>query len=394
MVTQSTVGSTREPAAQLNPSGVIPQEAATEGHFDSAGPSAPSYSAPSQPSHTSDPSVPSASAVASYPIPLHVSAGEDIAFPVPHPSAAATSSTPVASGRHRQRGQVQSYAPEFLHQNASFQNCLKVLSEQMATGFNFIIKSILEMHTLLLTMRSEARQSPNNTFFQSVLEQMETLSTSQQMQVMQSCQSTLALIASKAEALATHAATAPLPPLSIITATTILLTCTTNVPVPHPTINHIVPVSRPTSHNPHSVPMPLTTSHTTSVPSVPLPTNMMIPIHTTSHLLHPRRLSLPTTNSLFHLLPNPLLHPSLLLPPNPPKTSPTPLHPTKLLTPIPLSCPPAQLPSPLLHHYLLILPHHQHIPLSTLPLSKCPYLTAPPALHPDIFQSIVLCAAK
>ncbi|XP_069616226.1 multiple epidermal growth factor-like domains protein 9 [Ranitomeya imitator] len=106
MVTRSTVGSTREPAAQLNPSGVIPQEAATEGHFDSAGPSAPSHSAPSQPSHTLDPSVPSASAGASWPVPLHVSAGEDIAFPVPHPSAAATSSTPVALGCHRQRGQV------------------------------------------------------------------------------------------------------------------------------------------------------------------------------------------------------------------------------------------------------------------------------------------------
>ncbi|XP_077116584.1 uncharacterized protein LOC143770641 [Ranitomeya variabilis] len=226
MVTRSTVGSTREPAAQLNPSGSIPQEAATEGHFDSENPSAPSPSAPSHsapshsapsnsapshsaPSHTSDPSVPSTSAGASWPVPLHVSAGEDIAFPVPHPSAAATSSTPVASGRLRQRGQVQSYAPEFLHLNASFQNCLKVLSEQMAAGFNFINKSILEMHTLLVTMRSEARQSPNNTFFQSVLEQMEALSTSQQMQVMESCQSTLALIASRADTLATHASTAP-----------------------------------------------------------------------------------------------------------------------------------------------------------------------------------------
>ncbi|XP_077113489.1 uncharacterized protein LOC143768722 isoform X2 [Ranitomeya variabilis] len=211
MVTRSTVGSTREPAAQLNPSGAIPQEAATEGHFDSEDPSAPSHSAPSHSasSHTSDPSVPSTNAGASWPVPLHESAGEDIAFPVPHPSAAATSGTPVALGRLQQRGQVQSYAPEFLHLNASFQNCLKVLSEQMAAGFNLINKSILEMHTLLLTMRSEARQSPNNTFFRLVLEQMETLSASQQMQVMESCQSTLAFIASRAESLATHAATAP-----------------------------------------------------------------------------------------------------------------------------------------------------------------------------------------
>ncbi|XP_069624816.1 uncharacterized protein [Ranitomeya imitator] len=135
MVTRSTVGSTLEPAAQLNTSGAIPQEAATEGHFDSEEPSAPSHSAPS---HSTDPSFPSTSTGASWPVPLHVAAGENIAFPVPHPSAAATSSTPVASGRFRQRGQIHSYAPEFLHLNASFQNCLKVLSEQMAAGFNFI----------------------------------------------------------------------------------------------------------------------------------------------------------------------------------------------------------------------------------------------------------------
>ncbi|XP_069622351.1 uncharacterized protein [Ranitomeya imitator] len=154
MVTRSTFESTREPAAALNPSGPIPQESATEGHFDSPGPSAPSHSAPSQPSHPSDPSVPSTSAGASWPVPLHESAGEDIAFPVPHPSAPATSSTPVASGHQWQRDQVQSYAPEFLHLNASFQDCLKVLSEQMAAGFNLINKSILELHTLLLMMRS------------------------------------------------------------------------------------------------------------------------------------------------------------------------------------------------------------------------------------------------
>ncbi|XP_069605059.1 uncharacterized protein [Ranitomeya imitator] len=357
MVTRSTVGSTREPAAQLNTSGAIPQEAATEGHFDSEEPSAPSHSAPSpsEPSHSTDPSFPSTSAGASWPVPLHVAAGENIAFPVPHPSAAATSSTPVASGRFRQRGQVHSYAPEFLHLNASFQNCLKVLSEQMAAGFNFINNSTLEMHTLLVTMRSEAKQSPNNTFFQSVLEQMETLSTSQQMQVMESCQSTLALIASRADSLSNHPPTGPpLPPLSTTTASTILLTRIIKLTVPHPAhlaIIHIVP--HPNSHNTFSVPVPLPTSHTTSpvplptihttsLPLVPLPTHMMILTHTTSHLLHPRLLSLPTSNRLYHPLPKHLLHTSLILPPNPHKTFPTPLHPTKFLTPIPLSCPPAQ----------------------------------------------------
>ncbi|XP_069590132.1 uncharacterized protein [Ranitomeya imitator] len=69
MVSRSTVGSTREPAAELNPSGAIPQESATAGHFDSPGPSAPS-----QPSLASDALVPSTSAGASWPPALHESA--------------------------------------------------------------------------------------------------------------------------------------------------------------------------------------------------------------------------------------------------------------------------------------------------------------------------------
>ncbi|XP_077139362.1 uncharacterized protein LOC143804798 [Ranitomeya variabilis] len=97
ILSRSTVGSTREPAAELNPSAAIPQESATAGHFDSPGPSAPS-----QPSLTSDLSVPSTSAGASWPAALHESAGEDIAFPLPHPSDAATSTTPVALGWQRQ----------------------------------------------------------------------------------------------------------------------------------------------------------------------------------------------------------------------------------------------------------------------------------------------------
>ncbi|CAJ0965833.1 unnamed protein product [Ranitomeya imitator] len=70
MVSRSTVGSTREAAAELNPCGAIPQESATAGHFDSPGPSAAS-----QPSLTSDPSVPSTSPGASWPAALHEFAG-------------------------------------------------------------------------------------------------------------------------------------------------------------------------------------------------------------------------------------------------------------------------------------------------------------------------------
>ncbi|XP_073401145.1 uncharacterized protein [Dendrobates tinctorius] len=188
MVTRSTVSSTREPA-QLDPSGAILHETATEVHFD-----CPRPSAPSQPALTSDPT----SAGASWPTPFHESAGEEIAFPLPHPSAAATSSTPAGTGRQQQRGQERIYAPEFLHLNASFQNCLKVLSEQIAAGFNMLSNSILEVKTLLQSMHSDARQTPNNTFFWSVLERIDGLSPDQQMHVMQSCHTALAQVTSKA----------------------------------------------------------------------------------------------------------------------------------------------------------------------------------------------------
>ncbi|XP_069625556.1 C-C chemokine receptor type 6 isoform X2 [Ranitomeya imitator] len=138
MVSRSTVCSTREPAV-LNPSGPIPQEIATAGHFDR-----PVPSAPSQPSLTSDPSVQSTSAGASWLTALHEAAGEDIDFPLPHPSdTAATSRTPVGSGRQRQSDQEKSYAPEFLYLNAAFQNCLKLLSEKMTAGFNLLSNNIL-----------------------------------------------------------------------------------------------------------------------------------------------------------------------------------------------------------------------------------------------------------
>ncbi|XP_073405927.1 uncharacterized protein [Dendrobates tinctorius] len=191
MVTRSTVSSTREPA-RLDPSEAIPEETGTEGHFDR-----PGTSAPSQPSHTFDPSVPSTSTGASWPPTLHEAAGEEIAFPLPHPSAPATSSTPAGTGRQRQRGQEKTYAPEFLHLNASFQNCLKVLSEQISAGYQQINSSILEVKTLLQTMHSEARSSPNHTFFRSVVERMETLSPAQQMHVMHSCHAALQQVTSQ-----------------------------------------------------------------------------------------------------------------------------------------------------------------------------------------------------
>ncbi|XP_069624127.1 uncharacterized protein [Ranitomeya imitator] len=185
-----TVGSTQEPAV-LNPSGAIPQEFATEGHFDSPGPSAPS-----QPSLSFDPSVLSTSAGASWPTALHESAGKDIAFPLPHPSDAATSRTSVGSGLPCQRGQEKSYSSEFLHLNAAFQNCLKLFSEQTTAGFHLLSNSILELQTRLGKMHSDAGKSPNHSFFQSVLERIDKLSPDQQMPVMQVCQSALSHVSS------------------------------------------------------------------------------------------------------------------------------------------------------------------------------------------------------
>ncbi|XP_077111153.1 uncharacterized protein LOC143767019 [Ranitomeya variabilis] len=124
MVTRSTVGSTREPAAQLNPSGAIPQEAATEGHFDSENPSAPSPSAPSPsapshsapsdsaPSHTLDPSVPSTNAGASWPVPLHVSAG---------PRRQALSKARAAEQEEESKAQVQKEEEEVVEASAGAQ---------------------------------------------------------------------------------------------------------------------------------------------------------------------------------------------------------------------------------------------------------------------------------
>ncbi|XP_077113923.1 uncharacterized protein LOC143769312 isoform X2 [Ranitomeya variabilis] len=79
MVHRSIVCITLEPA-ELNPSGAIPQESTTADHFDRPDPSARSL-----PSLTSGPSVPSTSAGA-WQTSLQEAAGEDVAFPLLHPS--------------------------------------------------------------------------------------------------------------------------------------------------------------------------------------------------------------------------------------------------------------------------------------------------------------------
>ncbi|XP_069601401.1 uncharacterized protein [Ranitomeya imitator] len=178
MLRRSTVCSHREPASTLDPFGAISQESATEGHVIISHPSDPS----SGPSGTSAPSTSTATSTgASLQPSLLEAAGEELAFPLPHPSAPATSRTPLGSWRQRQRGQERSYAPEFLHLNAAFQSSFKILGDQVTAGFNMLQTRMSEHSSRLDRLHSDASQSPNNLFFQSMLRSMEKLTLDQQM---------------------------------------------------------------------------------------------------------------------------------------------------------------------------------------------------------------------
>ncbi|XP_073426961.1 uncharacterized protein [Dendrobates tinctorius] len=207
MVSKSTICSSQKPV-ELNPSAVIPQECAIGDHFDRPNPCAPSL-----PSHTSGPSVPSTSGRASWQTPLLEAAGDEVAFPLPHPSdTAATYRTPLGSGRRRQRGPEEIYAPEFLHLNTSLQNSMKLLSEQVSARFNLIHNSILELRTHLDRINSDASKLSNHSFFQAVVECMDTFSPDQQMYVMQACQFALVQVGIQAPPPAPVVPPAPAPP--------------------------------------------------------------------------------------------------------------------------------------------------------------------------------------
>ncbi|XP_077145280.1 uncharacterized protein LOC143807532 [Ranitomeya variabilis] len=157
LLSRSTFCSTREPASELQPSGAIPRESATGDHVD------PSVSAPTL---LFDPSASSTSAGAAGRTSSLEAAGDELEFPLPHPSATAATSRPTLwSGRQRQRGQERSYAPDFLHLNASFHSAIKLLSEQTSAGYNMLNKSILELSSRLDRMQSDANQSPRHCFF-------------------------------------------------------------------------------------------------------------------------------------------------------------------------------------------------------------------------------------
>ncbi|XP_077108175.1 uncharacterized protein LOC143765417 isoform X2 [Ranitomeya variabilis] len=203
MSSRSTICTTREPAATLDPSGAIPQESATVGHVGRPHPSDPSL--------TSNPSAPSTStsAGALLQTSLHEAAGDELAFPLPHPSDAATSRTPLGSGRQRQRGQERSYAPEFLHLNATLQSSIKLFAEQIIAGFNMVNKSIDELSSPVDRLHADVKQLPN-LFFQSMLVSMEKLTLDQKMRVMQSCHAAVAKAI--AQAPPTPPGVAPTPP--------------------------------------------------------------------------------------------------------------------------------------------------------------------------------------
>ncbi|KAM4049447.1 uncharacterized protein ACNLHF_008899 isoform 2-T2 [Anomaloglossus baeobatrachus] len=285
MVCRSTICSTREPAS--NPFEAIPTQSATGEHLDRLHPSAPSLS--------SGPSVPSTSAGASCEASLHEAAADEVAFPLPHPSdTAALSRTPLGSRRQRQRGLDRSYALEFLHLNAAFQNAIKLLSEQTSAAFSLVQNTMQsntdELCTRLDRLHLDARKSTAHCFFQAVLERMENLSPEQQMHVMQATQYALAQV------------TYQPPPITLIPP----------APSPPPPSSHCP--SSPTYTIPASCPVPA--SSPVPVPNIcastPCPTCTPCPVPPVSFHTHPA----PTTTLFFnhHLFchPIPPLHPSIL----------------------------------------------------------------------------------
>ncbi|XP_077147381.1 uncharacterized protein LOC143808516 [Ranitomeya variabilis] len=263
LLSRSTFCSTREPASELQPSGAIPRESATGDHVD------PSVSAPTL---LFDPSASSTSAGAAGRTSSLEAAGDELEFPLPHPSATAATSRPTLwSGRQRQRGQERSYAPDFLHLNASFHSAIKLLSEQTSAGYNMLNKSILELSSRLDRMQSDANQSPRHCFFQAVLRHMENLTPDLQMHVMQGCHTALAQAISHAPPPTLHVST-PFPSQS-----------TVYPPIRPP------PVRPPPVHSTPSsfVPSPLSLSQFLTSPfhSSPLTSPLSIPA-TPSYLTH------------------------------------------------------------------------------------------------------------
>ncbi|XP_073416786.1 uncharacterized protein [Dendrobates tinctorius] len=277
MVSRSTVCSTREPASELLPSGGIPCKTAPGDHIE--------VSDPSLPSLLSRPSFPSTSTGAAGQTSSHEAAGDDLQYPLPHPSDTAATSRPTfGSGRQCLRGQERMTLSDCLSLNSSVQQDFHTYGQQLSSGLTMINQSIMELRRYMERMNLESKQTPRHIFFQSVVRQMEGLSTHQQMRVMQACHNALVEVLSEAS----HPP--PVHPPPVHPPTTIH-----HATIPPPTTPS--PFSSSPFHSSQYLPSPL---HYTPMPS-PYP-----PPHTPSMF--------PQTSSVHPLLSQPHVF-------NPPSTS-------------------------------------------------------------------------
>ncbi|XP_073435196.1 uncharacterized protein [Dendrobates tinctorius] len=289
MVSRSTICSTREPAFELPPSGVIPSETATGDHIEVSDPSVPSL--------LSRLSIPSTSTGAAGQSSSHEAAGDYLEFPLPHPSDTAATSRPTfGSGRQRQKDQERMTLSDCLNLNSTIQNAFRILGQQLTSGLNMINQSIMELRSYMEWLNAESNQTPIHIFFHSVVRQMEGLNTHQQMHVMQVCHN--ALVAAVSEA--SHSTHAPhstvllplfilpqsilppsiIPPPSIILPPSILLPLLLSL-VPHSILPstflpHCIIPQCPHHTHPHtrlqcSHKHPLFISHPNLMFSTPLP---------------------------------------------------------------------------------------------------------------------------
>ncbi|XP_073433109.1 uncharacterized protein [Dendrobates tinctorius] len=267
MVCRSTIFSTREPASELRPSGVIPSETALGDHIEVSDPSVPTL--------LSRPSIPSTSTGAAGQTSSHEAAGDDL-FPVPHPSDIAATSRPTfGSGRQRLWSQERMTLSDCLSLNSSVQHGFHTYGQQLSSGLTMINQSIMELRRYMEQMNLESNQTPRHIFFQSVVRQMEGLSTHQQIRVMQACQNALVKILAEAS----HPP--PVHPSTTIHHTT----------VPPPTTPS--PFSSSPFHSSQYLPSPL---HYTPMPS-PYPpphtpsmypqTSSVHPLPSQPHVLNP-----------------------------------------------------------------------------------------------------------
>ncbi|KAM4029713.1 uncharacterized protein ACNLHF_022405 [Anomaloglossus baeobatrachus] len=212
MISRRTFCSTTEPAAVQPPPETMTEETVTGAPSNSpCDPSLPSTSTSdsSLPStSTADPSLPSTStsfpststsstslpSIPSFPTAywqtsVHAAAAQQrVGVPLTNPLDASDTRTTFGSVRQRPRG-LDRGSPEILALNASIHSLMKVLSEQIIAGFQLISHSLHELSSKMDLMRSELR--PTQHYFQSIVGQLENLTSEQQLYVMQACQDAL-----------------------------------------------------------------------------------------------------------------------------------------------------------------------------------------------------------